>query len=81
MPMVSQFLGGSDVTSWGALLDPKNAGRVILQSDPAIGALDMLLALRATGQMRPANLADLSLVEIDALVGHLVALPVFGPIP
>ena len=64
-------LGDSDVTSWGALLDPKNAGQVILQSDPAIGALDMLLALRATGQMRPTNLADLSLVEIDALVGHL----------
>ena len=42
-------LGDSDVTSWGALLDPKNAGQVILQSDPAIGALDMLLALRATG--------------------------------
>jgi putative spermidine/putrescine transport system substrate-binding protein len=64
-------LGDNDVVSWGALLAPENAGRVILQSDPAIGALDMLLALQATGEMRPANLADLSLEEVDTLVGHL----------
>lgn len=64
-------LGGADINSWGALLDPKNAGQVILQSDPAIGALDMLLALQATGQMRPANLSDLSLAEIDTLVDYL----------
>lgn len=64
-------LGDEDAVSWGALVDPKYAGRVILQSDPAIGAFDMLLALQATGQMRPANLADLSLEEIDTLIGHL----------
>jgi putative spermidine/putrescine transport system substrate-binding protein len=64
-------LGPDDGDSWGALLDPKNAGRVILQADPAIGALDMLLALEATGQMRPANMADLTLAEIDELIDHL----------
>lgn len=64
-------LGDSTVVSWGALLAPENAGRVILQSDPAIGALDMLLALQAIGEMRPADLSDLSLEEIDTLVGHL----------
>jgi putative spermidine/putrescine transport system substrate-binding protein len=64
-------LGDSDVNSWGELLAPENAGRVILQSDPAIGALDMLLALQAKGEMRPANLADLSLEEVDTLVDHL----------
>lgn len=65
------LLGNEDAESWGALLDPKYAGRVILQSDPAIGAFDMLLALQATGQMRPANMADLSLAEIDTLIAHL----------
>lgn len=64
-------LGEGEASSWGALLDPAWAGRVILQSDPAIGALDMLLALQATGQMRPANLADLTLEEVDTLVDHL----------
>lgn len=64
-------VGDNDVNSWAALLDPKNAGRVILQSDPAIGALDILLALQATDQMHPAHLADLSLAEIDTLIDHL----------
>jgi putative spermidine/putrescine transport system substrate-binding protein len=65
------ILGEQNVTSWGALLDPDWAGSVILQSDPAIGALDMLQALQATDQMRPANMADLTLEEIDTLVAHL----------
>ncbi|WP_328823153.1 ABC transporter substrate-binding protein [Sulfitobacter sediminilitoris] len=64
-------LGDDTATSWGALLDPERAGRVILQSDPAIGALDILMALQAKGQMRPANMADLSLEEVDVLVDHL----------
>lgn len=58
-------------TSWAALLDPERSGRVILQSDPAIGALDILLALQAKGEMRPANMANLTLEEVDELVGHL----------
>lgn len=65
-------LGDSDAKSWGELLAPENAGRVILQSDPAIGALDMLLALQAKGEMRPANLADLTLAEVDTLIGHVM---------
>jgi putative spermidine/putrescine transport system substrate-binding protein len=59
------------VTSWGDLLDPAWSGRVALQSDPAIGALDMLLALQARGEMRPADISDLTLLEIDTLVAHL----------
>lgn len=64
-------LGDLEVDSWGALLAPENAGRVILQSDPAIGALDMLLALQATGEMRPGKMTDLSLQEIDRLTAHV----------
>ena len=61
-------LDGS-VTSWGALLDPEWAGRVVLQSDAAIGSLDLLLALAARGEFRPREIGDLSLEEIDTLAG------------
>lgn len=64
-------LGDDDASSWGDLLSPERAGRVILQSDPAIGAFDMLLALQATGEMWPRDPGDLTLDEIDALVAHL----------
>lgn len=67
------ILGEGEASSWGALLDPAWAGRVILQSDPAIGALDMLLALTARGEMRPAAIGDLTLEEIDELTGRLAA--------
>ncbi|RMH48491.1 MAG: ABC transporter [Alphaproteobacteria bacterium] len=66
------------VTSWGDLLDPAWAGRVVLQADAAIGSLDMLLALQARGQMHPGDLGDLTLEEIDALVDRLHALRVAG---
>lgn len=72
------IVGDVDATSWGTLLDPAWAGRVALQSDPAIGALDMLLALQARQEMRPANIGDLTLEEIDALVGHLAAYKAAG---
>jgi putative spermidine/putrescine transport system substrate-binding protein len=64
--------------SWGALLDPAWAGRVILQSDPAIGCLDMLLALKARGELAAADLGDLTLEEIDALTDRLGALVAEG---
>lgn len=66
-------LGDVEVSSWGAFLDPAWAGRVALQSDPAIGALDMLLALQARGVMHPENIGDLMLEEIDSLIRHLTA--------
>ncbi len=63
--------GGDGVTSWGALLEPEWAGRVVLQADAAIGSLDMLLALRARGEMDVNDLGDLSIEEIDDLVARL----------
>ncbi len=59
------------VTSWGALLDPAWAGRVVLQSDAAIGSLDMLLALQARGELQAADLGDLTLEEIDELTDRV----------
>ncbi len=57
-----------EVTSWASLLDPDWSGRVVLQSDAAIGTLDMLLALRARNEMRVADIGDLSIAEIDQLI-------------
>lgn len=56
--------GGLD--SWACLLDPDFAGRVSLQNDAAIGALDMALALEAKGERRFHDIGNLSLEEIDA---------------
>lgn len=68
----------ASVDSWGALLDPDWAGRVVLQADAAIGSLDMVLALRARGLMHPADPGDLTLEEIDALVDRLHGLRAAG---
>ncbi|SLN09849.1 hypothetical protein ROJ8625_00111 [Roseivivax jejudonensis] len=56
------------VRSWGALLDPDWSGAVCLQTDAAIGVLDMTLALHARGGFAPDDAGDLSLEEIDTLV-------------
>lgn len=60
--------GAAAPASWGALLDPAWAGRVVLQSDAAIGTLDMALALQARGEIAIHDLGNLSLEEIDTLV-------------
>lgn len=62
-----------EITDWGALLDPKWAGTAMLQTDAAIGSLDMLLALHARGELSVNDAGDLSLEEIDALVDRLFA--------
>lgn len=60
-----------EITGWGSLLDPKWAGTVVLQTDAAIGSLDMLLALHAKGELVVKDAGDLTLEEIDALVDKL----------
>ncbi|MCP4381774.1 MAG: ABC transporter [Hyphomicrobiales bacterium] len=57
----------SELTSWASLLDPQWSGRVALQSDAAIGCLDMLLALRAVNGIKVDDLGCLSLEEMDVL--------------
>ncbi len=58
-------------TSWGSLLDPQWAGKVILQRDAAIGCLDMLLALHARNEMQVPDIGNLSLEEIETLTDTL----------
>jgi putative spermidine/putrescine transport system substrate-binding protein len=58
--------------SWSWLLAPELAGRVALQADPAIGAIDAALAVKASGLMEFADIGNLSIEEIDRLIGILI---------
>lgn len=59
--------------SWAWLLAPELAGRVALQADAAIGAVDAALAVQASGLMRFADIGNLSIEEIDGLIATLIA--------
>lgn len=58
--------------SWAWLLAPELAGRVALQADAAIGAIDAALAVQACGLMRFEDIGNLSIEEIDALIATLI---------
>ncbi|MGI4982638.1 MAG: ABC transporter substrate-binding protein [Janthinobacterium lividum] len=58
--------------SWAWLLAPELAGRVALQADAAIGAIDAALAVEALGLMRFADRGNLTIEEIDALIATLI---------
>ncbi len=64
-------VGDIEADSWAAMLDPAYAGRVLLQRDPAIGALDLLLAMGARGELHADDIGDLSQEEADSLVARL----------
>lgn len=59
--------------SWSWLVDRAWRGRVALQNDAAIGALDAALAVSAAGLAAFDDFGNLSLAEIDALVDALLA--------
>jgi putative spermidine/putrescine transport system substrate-binding protein len=58
--------------SWAWLLAPELAGRVALQADAAIGAIDAALAVEASGLMKFADIGNLTIEEIDALMATLI---------
>ncbi|WP_106477925.1 ABC transporter substrate-binding protein [Phytohalomonas tamaricis] len=58
--------------SWGWLLDDRFAGKVALQRDATIGAIDAALAAAAQGE-RFGDIGNLTLDEIDRLTGILAA--------
>lgn len=58
--------------SWAWLLAPELAGRVALQADAAIGAIDAALAVEASGLMQFADIGNLTIEEIDALISTLI---------
>jgi putative spermidine/putrescine transport system substrate-binding protein len=58
--------------SWEWLLAPELAGRVALQADPAIGAIDAALAAQAKGLAQFSDIGNLSIEEIDCLFAVLI---------
>ncbi|MDX3929712.1 MAG: extracellular solute-binding protein [Shinella sp.] len=61
----------SQMNSWGALLDEAWAGRAALVDEPAIGIFDAALAAQAQGLMSFRNIGNMSVDEIDELIGIL----------
>ncbi|WP_413194289.1 ABC transporter substrate-binding protein [Pararobbsia alpina] len=58
--------------SWAWLLAPELSGRVALQADAAIGAIDAALAAQAAGLLRFDDIGNLNIEEIDALIDLLI---------
>jgi putative spermidine/putrescine transport system substrate-binding protein len=69
---VSQLFGTTQ-ESWSWLVSPECTGRVALQADAAIGALDAVLALRASGEMQFRDISNLEIEEIDRMIALLMA--------
>ena len=61
--------GESD--SWGWLIDERWRGKVAMLRDPTLGMIEAALALEGAGILKFDNLANLSIEEIDAIIGLL----------
>lgn len=59
--------------SWSWLFDERWRGRVALVNDPAIGLMDAALGAQAAGLASFRNIGNMSLKEIDLLIGILIA--------
>ena len=57
--------------SWAWLLDPRAKGRIALVDEPAIGIFDVALAAEAAGQLQFANIGNMTVAEVDALMVFL----------
>ncbi|MDR5651522.1 ABC transporter substrate-binding protein [Ruixingdingia sedimenti] len=57
--------------SWAWLLDPRAKGRIALVDEPAIGLFDAALAAEATGELSFADIGNMTIAEIDALMALL----------
>lgn len=66
--------GLDKIDSWAALVDPALAGRVAVQSDAAIGVIDLVLAVQAAGWFDFADPGNLTLKEIESFIERLLAL-------
>lgn len=57
--------------SWAMLLDPRAKGRIALVDEPAIGIFDVALAAEAAGELRFADIGNMTVAEVDALMAFL----------
>lgn len=63
---------GDEVT-WAWLFDPRLKGRIALIDEPAIGIFDAALAVQAMGEIRFADIGNMTVAEIDQLIDFLLA--------
>jgi len=57
--------------SWAWLLDPRAKGRIALVDEPGIGIFDAAMAAEAAGELRFADIGNMTTDEIDALMALL----------
>lgn len=57
--------------SWAWLLDPRAKGRIALVDEPAIGIFDVALAAEASGELQFADIGNMTVAEVDALMAFL----------
>ncbi len=57
--------------SWAWLLDPRAKGRIALVDEPAIGIFDVALAAEAAGHLQFADIGNMTVAEVDALMAFL----------
>lgn len=57
----------SEHESWAWLVDDHCKGVVAIQNDAAIGALDLAMAIQASGKLQFKDMGNLSIQEIDAM--------------
>jgi putative spermidine/putrescine transport system substrate-binding protein len=62
---------GQQRESWAWLLDPRAKGRIALVDEPAIGIFDVALAAEAAGRLQFADIGNMTVAEIDALMSFL----------
>ncbi len=69
----TRIFGNGDVraSSWSWLLDRRAKGRIALVDEPAIGIFDAALAAEAAGELQFADIGNMTIAEIDALIALL----------
>ena len=61
-------LVGRKIDSWADLLDPAFKGKAALQDNPAIGVIDVAMALEARGDIKYGNKGNMTKDEIDKTI-------------
>jgi putative spermidine/putrescine transport system substrate-binding protein len=65
-------LTGRPVTSWADLISPDFKGKAALQDNPAIGVIDVAMAVEARGDLKYANKGNMTRDEIDKTVALMM---------
>jgi putative spermidine/putrescine transport system substrate-binding protein len=71
-PGLFQDAAGEEA-SWGWLFDPRTRGKLALVDEPAIGIFDAALAFEARGDIRFADVGNMTFAEVDQLMALLAA--------